>query len=203
MRMIVIVNYGIGNLRSVENMARKAGLACKVSSDPGEVKAADKLILPGVGNFGHGMDRLGSSGLLDPLNSFALEARRPVLGICLGAQIIGKASEEADRPGLGWVDMVCKRFPQEEGHAVPRIGWSQIDLVRPCPLFDSAGPDDRYYFVHSYYMICADRADVAAETEHSIRYVCVFNRDRIYGVQFHPEKSHRFGLALFRAFGDL
>lgn len=200
--MIVIVDYGVGNLRSVENMGRKAGLACTISSDPAELLAADKLILPGVGNFGHGMDMLRSSGLLRPLDEFALEKKRPVLGICLGGQIIGKASEEADRPGLGWIDMVCKRFPEQEGFAVPRMGWSEIDLVRPCPLF-AAGLEDRYYFVHSYYMECADRADVVAETEHSLRYACAVNHANIYGVQFHPEKSHRFGLALFRAFGGL
>ncbi len=201
--MIVIVNYGVGNLRSVENMGRKAGFLCKISSDPLEIKAADKLILPGVGNFGHGMDMLRSSGLLEALNWVALEARRPVLGICLGGQIIGKTSEESDRPGLGWLDMVCKRFPQADGFAVPRMGWSHIDLVRRCPLFPDVGADDRYYFVHSYYMVCAERADVVAESEHSVRYACVVNHDNIYGTQFHPEKSHRFGLALFRAFGNL
>jgi glutamine amidotransferase len=200
--MIVIVDYGVGNLRSVENMGRKAGLACKISSDPVEVCEAEKIILPGVGNFGHGMGRLRASGLLEPLNRVALEAKRPVLGICLGGQIIGKASEEADRPGLGWVDMVCRRFPQRDGFAVPRMGWSEIEIVRPCPLF-SPGPDDRYYFVHSYYMVCADPADVVAETEHSLRYACAVNHGNIYGVQFHPEKSHRFGLALFHAFGGL
>ena len=200
--MIVIVDYSVGNLRSVENMARKAGLPCRISSDPQEVAAADKLILPGVGNFGHGMDMLRASGLVEPLNRFALEARRPVLGICLGGQIIGKASEEADRPGLGWVDMVCKRFPHRDGFAVPRMGWSEIDLVRPCPLFPERG-GDRYYFVHSYYMLCAHREDVVAESEHSIRYACAVNHENVYGVQFHPEKSHRFGLELFRAFGQL
>ena len=202
--MIVIVDYGVGNLRSVENMARRAGLTCKISSDPDELKEADKIILPGVGNFGHGMDMLKSTGLRGPLDWFALEAKRPVLGICLGAQIIGKGSEEAEgSQGLGWVDMICKKFPKADGYAVPRTGWGQIEITRPCPLFPASGPDDRYYFVHSYHMVCADRADVVAETEHSLRYACVVNRDNIYGTQFHPEKSHRFGLALIRAFGGL
>jgi glutamine amidotransferase len=201
--MIVIVNYGVGNLRSVENMARKAGLACRISSDAEEVMAAEKIILPGVGNFGYGMDMLHKSGLVDPLNRFALEAKRPVLGICLGGQIIGKASEESDRPGLGWIDMACKRFPPADGFPVPRMGWSEITLERPCPLFPDARANDRYYFVHSYYMVCAEPGDVVATTEHSLRYACVINRDNIYGTQFHPEKSHRFGLRLIRAFGDL
>lgn len=200
--MIVIVDYGVGNLRSVENMGRKAGLACKISSDAAEVAAADKLILPGVGNFGHGMDMLRASGLVEPLDRFALEARRPVLGICLGGQIVGRASEEADRPGLGWIDMACRRFPPRDGFAVPRMGWSEIELKRPCPLFPERS-EARFYFVHSYYMECADPADVVAETEHSLRYACAVNRGNIYGVQFHPEKSHRFGLELFRAFGNL
>jgi glutamine amidotransferase len=201
--MIVIVDYGVGNLRSVENMGRKAGFACKISSDPIELREADKLILPGVGNFGHGMDRQRASGLVETLDRFALEAKRPVLGICLGGQIIGKASEESDRPGLGWLDMECRRFPEKAGFAVPRMGWSEIAQVRPCPLFAEAGAGDRYYFVHSYYMVCADSADIVAETEHSLRYACVVNHGNIYGTQFHPEKSHRFGLALFRAFGAL
>ena len=200
--MMVIVDYGVGNLRSVENMARKAGLACKISAAPQDVASADKLILPGVGNFGHGMDMLRASGLVEPLNRFAFEARRPVLGICLGGQIIGKASEEADRPGLGWIDMVCKRFPQKDGFAVPRMGWSEIELRRPCALFPDADAA-RYYFVHSYYMVCANAEDVVAESEHSLRYACAVSHANIYGVQFHPEKSHRFGLALFRAFGAL
>jgi glutamine amidotransferase len=201
--MNVIVDYGVGNLRSVENMARKAGLLCQISADPEAIRGADKIILPGVGNFGHGMDMLRSSGLLDPLNWFALEAKRPVLGICLGGQIIGKASEESDRPGLGWVDMVCQRLPQVDGFAVPRMGWGEIIPARSCPLFADAAEDDRYYFVHSYYMVCARPDDVVAESQYSIRYTCVVNHDNIFGTQFHPEKSHRFGLKLMRAFGNL
>jgi glutamine amidotransferase len=201
--MIVIVDYGVGNLRSVENMARKAGLICKISANPSDLESADKIILPGVGNFGHGMQMLRSSGFLEPLNRFALELRRPVLGICLGAQIIGKASEEADAPGLGWIDMVCKRFPKADGYPVPRMGWGSVEHTRSCALFPAPRPDDRYYFVHSYYMVCGDPADVIAEAEHSLRYACVIGHKNIYGTQFHPEKSHRYGLSLMHAFGSI
>jgi glutamine amidotransferase len=150
------------------------------------------------------MEMLKSTGLRGPLDWFALEAKRPVLGICLGGQIIGKGSEEAKgSEGLGWIDMVCRKFPRADGYAVPRMGWGQINITRPSPLFPEPQPDDRYYFVHSYYMVCADKADVVAETDHSLRYACVVNHGNIYGTQFHPEKSHRFGLALIRAFGSI
>lgn len=202
--MIVIVDYGVGNLRSIDNMLRKVGAPSKVSGDPGEIRSADKLILPGVGNFGYGMERLRATGLVDSLDWFALEARRPVLGICLGAQILGKGSEEAEGiPGLGWIDMYCHQFPASMNLPVPHMAWNTIELTHDTPLIPAVEDDTRYYFVHSYYMKCARSENVLARTEYGIRYTSAVCHENIFGTQFHPEKSHRFGISMMTGFAAL
>lgn len=201
--MIVIVDYGVGNLQSVANMFRKAGAKAKISGDPQDIAAADKLLLPGVGHFDYGMKMLRASGLVDSLNAFALEARKPVLGICLGSQILGKGSEEGEAPGLGWIDMECRRLPNGDGIRIPHMGWNEIDMQKDCALFADRQPDARYYFVHSYYMKTADPSDVVATAKHGIDFTCAVQRGNIYGTQFHPEKSLRHGLAVLRAFAKL
>jgi glutamine amidotransferase len=198
--MIVIVDYGVGNLSSVSNMLRKAGGDVAVSSDPGEILAADKLLLPGVGHFDHGMKMLNASGLREVLDRFALELRRPVLGICLGAQILGKHSEEGVESGLGWIDMKCRRFEAMPGIRVPHMGWNQISRKKPSLLLDHMEADARFYFVHSYRMICGEPEDVLATATHGVEFVCAVQRLNIAGTQFHPEKSLRHGLALMRSF---
>ena len=201
--MIVIVDYGVGNLQSVANMFRKAGAKAKISGDPRDLAAADKLLLPGVGHFDYGMKKLRESGLVDALNAFALEAKKPVLGICLGSQILGKGSEEGDAPGLGWIDMECRRLPSAEGIRIPHMGWNALDIQQESVLFADRQPDARYYFVHSYYMNCAREDDVVATARHGIDFTCAVQRGNIYGTQFHPEKSLRHGLAVLRAFAKL
>jgi glutamine amidotransferase len=198
--MIVIVDYGVGNLASVSNMLRKAGAEVCVSRDAGQIREAQKLLLPGVGHFDHGMNMLQASGLRPVLDEFALNTRRPVLGICLGAQILGKGSEEGRLPGLGWLDMACRRFPDMPGVRVPHMGWNQILRKAPSALLDSLAPDARFYFVHSFHMVCADPGDELASATHGIEFTCAVRRQNIWGVQFHPEKSLRHGLALMRAF---
>lgn len=201
--MIVIVDYGVGNLLSVSNMLRKAGGDVLISSDPSDVLVADKLLLPGVGHFDHGMKMLNASGLRDALDCFALDLRRPVLGICLGAQILGKASEEGRAPGLGWLDMDCRKLPSLPGIRVPHMGWNKIVFKKSSPLIDTLGEDARFYFVHSYHMVCADADDVLATAVHGIEFTCAVQRGNIMGTQFHPEKSLRHGLALMQAFVEL
>lgn len=201
--MIVIVNYGVGNLFSVQNMLRKAGAQASISCIPQEILAADKLLLPGVGHFDYGMKMLNQTGLRDTLDRFALELRRPVLGICLGAQILGLSSDEGDTSGLGWIDMRCRRLPAAPGLRVPHMGWNQVSLKHPSPLFANADTDARYYFVHSYYMECANVSDVVGTSQHGIEFTCAVQRANIYGTQFHPEKSLRHGFALMRAFAEL
>jgi glutamine amidotransferase len=201
--MIIIVNYGVGNLASVQNMLRKTGAQVSISSDPKEILAADKLLLPGVGHFDYGMKMLNHSGLRDTLERFALELCRPVLGICLGAQILGLSSEEGNTPGLGWIDMRSRRLPPASGLRVPHMGWNQVSLKRPSLLFADADTDARYYFVHSYYMECAEESDVIGTSQHGIEFTCAVQRANIFGTQFHPEKSLRHGLALMRAFVEM
>lgn len=201
--MIVVVDYGVGNLSSVGNMLRKAGADVCVSRDPAEIRRADKLLLPGVGHFDHGMKMLNASGLREAIDRFALELRRPVLGICLGAQILGKGSEEGDAPGLGWIDMECHRFEAMPGIRVPHMGWNQIVRKKPSPLLDQMAGDARFYFVHSYRMSCAQSEDVLATAAHGVEFICAVQRANIMGTQFHPEKSLRHGLALMRSFVEL
>ncbi|MFN8928775.1 MAG: imidazole glycerol phosphate synthase subunit HisH [Alphaproteobacteria bacterium] len=201
--MMVVVNYGVGNLSSVHNMLRKAGAEVIISDQPADILAADKLLLPGVGHFDYGMKMLNDSGLRAALDTFALELKKPVLGICLGAQILGKGSEEGTTSGLGWIDMVCKRLPAAEGLRVPHMGWNKIQRVKPTPLLDGMTEDARYYFVHSYYMECANKEDIAATANHGITFTCAVQRGNIYGTQFHPEKSLRHGLALMKALVEM
>lgn len=198
--MIVVVNYGVGNLSSVHNMLRKAGADVMVSDRPADIIAADKLLLPGVGHFDHGMKMLNESGLRSALDTFALELKKPVLGICLGSQILGKGSEEGGEAGLGWIDMQCKRLPPAAGLRVPHMGWNRIERAKPTALLENMSDDARFYFVHSYYMDCAHKEDIAATANHGINFTCAVQRDNIYGTQFHPEKSLRHGLALMKAF---
>lgn len=199
--MIVIIDYGVGNLRSVYNMLLKAGAKCKVSGQISDIKAADKLILPGVGNFGHGMQNLRSKSLLDELNEFVTVLKKPILGICLGAQILGKGSEEApDEIGLGWIDLYCRRFPESSNLRVPNMGWNQLELTREFQVLGEQKSESRYYFVHSYYMDCTDKQNIIAYTDYGLRFASVVCKENIIGMQFHPEKSHRYGLSIMQNF---
>lgn len=201
--MIAVINYGVGNSASVCNMLRKAGAKAKTTSDRNEILAADKIILPGVGHFDHAMQMLNESGLRGTLDRFAIELRRPTLGICLGAQILGKGSEEGKLSGLGWLDLSCMKLPATSGVRIPHMGWSEISVRRTSPLFRHAATDARYYFVHSYYMRCNNTEDTIAVARHGIEFTCAVQSRNIYGTQFHPEKSLRHGLAVLKAFAEL
>jgi len=201
--MIVVVDYGVGNLSSVGNMLRKARADVRISSDPVEIKRASKLLLPGVGHFDYGMKMLNESGLRDAVDEFALHLKRPVLGICLGAQMLGKGSEEGNTPGLGWIDMECHRLPSLPGIRVPNMGWAEVKRTKSSPLLDGQLEGARFYFVHSYYMRCVDDQNVIATATHGAEFTCAVQKDRIFGTQFHPEKSLRYGLGVMQAFAGL
>jgi imidazole glycerol-phosphate synthase subunit HisH len=201
--MIVIVDYGMGNLLSVANMLRKVGVRAAITSDPQEIARADKIVLPGVGAFDNAMQNIRDLGLLPVLNQKGLEERVPVLGICLGMQLLMRGSEEGDEQGLGWIPgEVCRfRFPAGHREKIPHMGWNVARATGPSCLFPGGEEEEaRFYFVHSFHVVCDDPADVLAYAHHGYDFPAAVQREHIRGVQFHPEKSHKFGMRLLRQF---
>lgn len=203
--MIVIVEYGMGNVGSILNMLKKIGVEAKTSSQPDDIRAATKLILPGVGAFDTGVTHLQQSGLIPILNERVLNANVKTLGICLGMQLLGSSSEEGVLPGLGWIQARTTRFvsTQEAPIKIPHMGWNVVAPRGTSTLFKNMEEDARFYFVHSYHVVCNDEADVAAVTRHGIECTAAVERGNIFGTQFHPEKSHRFGLSVLKNFVEL
>ena len=200
--MITIVDYGMGNLGSIRNMLKKVGAECEITGDPTRVEAATKLILPGVGAFDAGMSRLREAGLVPVLDELVLERKVPVLGICLGMQLMTQGSEEGVLPGLGWVPAQTVRFapPSDAGLKVPHMGWNVVHACKPSGLIAGAEAEERFYFVHSFHVRCRDREDVLLRANYGGDLDAAFEVGNIMGVQFHPEKSHKFGLRLLRNF---
>jgi len=201
--MIVIVDYNTGNLGSILNMFKKIGHKAAISADPQQVAAASKLVLPGVGAFDVGMLNLDKSGLIPLLNKRVVEDGVPTLGICLGMQLMASCSEEGKRTGLGWVDANVIRF---QSHAlssplkIPHMGWNRVLMRRPSPLTSELPDEPRFYFVHSYFVRCNRAEDVLLTTNYGETFDSAFQSGNVWGVQFHPEKSHKFGMALLRNF---
>lgn len=201
--MLAIVDYGVGNLGSIENMLKKIGCTSQITSDPEAIIAASKIILPGIGSFDHGMRSLRAMDFEGILRYKALEEKTPVLGICLGMQMLGLSSEEGSEPGLGWIDAACQRFGKEPWDArlkVPHMGWNSVKSQGGNPLLEGFDETPRFYFVHTYHLVCNDPSLVAGTTRYSTPFTSMVRQDNFYGAQFHPEKSHRFGLTLLRNF---
>jgi glutamine amidotransferase len=198
--MIVIVDYRMGNVGSILNMLRRLGADALISSQPDVVASAAKLILPGVGAFDTGMQNLEQSALVPVLNERVLGRGTPVLGICLGMQLLLPRSEEGTRPGLGWIGGEALRFQPNGALKVPHMGWNTVSAPRASRLLDGVAEDARFYFVHSFYVDCAVPDDVAGRTHYGHDFVSAIERGPIQGTQFHPEKSHRFGLQLLANF---
>jgi glutamine amidotransferase len=203
--MIVIVDYGIGNLASVLNMFKKIGVKdVVVSSDKEVIGKATKLLLPGVGAFDAGMTNLENSGLIPLLNKKVLEEKIPILGICLGMQLLTKRSEEGVKPGLGWIDAETLKFNLDPALKlkVPHMGWNYIKVNKKNPLIDTE-TKNRFYFVHSYFVKCFDESQSLATSNFGIDFTCMVNKNNIYGAQFHPEKSLKFGMKLLENFSKI
>jgi imidazole glycerol-phosphate synthase subunit HisH len=201
--MISIIDCGMGNVGSIANMLKKIGVHSAVTSDLEDIQASEKLILPGIGAFDQGMQSLTSRGLIEVLNRKVVEQKTPVLGICLGAQLITRGSEEGRLPGLGWIAADTVRFSRAAGNGnlkIPHMGWNYVDPASDDALLRDLPPQPRFYFVHSYHLRCDRDSDVIGWTEYRYRFASVVRHENICGMQFHPEKSHKFGLQLLRNF---
>lgn len=200
--MIVIVDHGMGNLGSVQNMLRKIGAEGVRTADPDVIRQADKLVLAGIGAFDGAADRLAELGLVDVLNELVLDRHVPILGVCLGMQLMARSSEEGSQVGLGWLDADVRRFSFAPGVSlpVPHMGWQEVEPTRLSPLFDLNDRDLRFYFSHAYHLVCHDPADVAATATYGYEFAAAVHRGNIMGTQFHPEKSHTFGAEIYRRF---
>ncbi len=200
---VVVVDYGIGNLGSIPNMLSRIGVDATISSDPAEIEAADRLILPGVGAFDAGMQNLVDRGLVGPLRTRVIDDGIPTLGLCLGMHLMFEGSEEGSLPGLGWLSGRVVRFqPQRMRHPrpVPNMGWLDAAVVRGDPVFQDLADEPRFYFAHSFHVAPANDDDVVATAEYGYEFPICVRRGNVIAAQFHPEKSHRFGLQFLSNF---
>lgn len=199
---VSVIDYGLGNLGSVANMFKRIGTEVRLISTPDEVAASDRVLLPGVGAFDHGMARLTETGLADALRDFAA-TERPFMGICLGMQLLLDGSDEGELPGLGLIPGRTKRFDAAPGLRVPHMGWNSISARRSDPLIAGVETGSRFYFVHSYRVVPARPDDTLAVTDYGGEFTSVMRAGSIMGAQFHPEKSHAFGMTLLTNFATL
>jgi len=201
--MIAIIDYGAGNIGSIANMLRRLGEPALITSNPDDIKKAHKLILPGVGNFDYGMSKLHESGLVEILNQKVLEDKTPILGICLGAQLMTQKSEEGKMTGFGWFDAEVKKFSfhdEQIGLRIPHMGWNYVTVRKESLLTKDLPAEPKFYFVHSYYLKPNNSEDILMTTNYGYDFASVLNHHHIYAVQFHPEKSHKYGLKIFQNF---
>lgn len=203
--LIGLINYGVGNLGSIQRMTEKAGGQSVLMSDVSELMHVKKIILPGVGHYSEGVRGLISSGFWEPLLEFANRESNSILGICLGMQLLCKHSEEGDVEGLGLVDANVKKFdfPNQPSLKVPHMGWNTLRTARENPLLPMDEEERRFYFVHSYKVVPNNPDISIGQCDYGGEFCAAFQQGNVFGVQFHPEKSHRFGMALMKHFVEL
>ncbi len=203
---IIIIDYKAGNILSVQNMLKKLGFKALISSDIEIIAQADKVILPGVGHFGYGMQQLSDLNLIDILHQKANIDKVPFLGICLGAQLLTQSSEESDKAGLGYFESKTIKFNSlKHPIKIPNMGWNEVYLLKKNNiLFHNLHPtESRFYFVHSYHFLSSNEEEILATANYGYNFTCALNKENIFGVQFHPEKSHKFGMTLLKNFLDI
>ncbi len=203
MNKLVIVDYGLGNLGSILNMFKRIGVEARITSNSNEIAEADKILLPGVGAFDNAMTRINESGLKEVLNTKAKVDKVPIFGICLGMQLLTRGSDEGVLAGLGWIDADTIKFPVMEGLKVPHMGWNMVIPSTPSKLTQSLPEESRFYFVHSYYVKVDKPENSILKANYGIEFDAAIQNENIYGAQFHPEKSHKFGMQLLKNFSEI
>ncbi|MEJ7737949.1 MAG: imidazole glycerol phosphate synthase subunit HisH [Chitinophagaceae bacterium] len=201
--MITIINYGVGNLTSIKNMLNRANVDSVITAEPEVISEADKLILPGVGSFDYGMEQLHKSGLVDTLNQKVVIDKTPILGICLGVQLFTEVSDEGKLPGLGWIKgqtVSFTRSPLTGNLKIPHMGWTDVFQYQQSKLFADMYEDPRFYFVHSYHLSIDNPVEVLVRARYGDEFAAGVERENIVGVQFHPEKSHKYGYKILENF---
>ena len=204
--MITIVNFGSGNVRAIANIYERLNISFKIADDPDTIKGAEKIILPGVGAFDQTMMSLDASGFRPVLEEQVLGRRIPVLGICVGMQILAKKSEEGELNGLGWINGEVKKIDKtllNNSPRLPHLGWNSIQVKKSNPLFENVEEERGFYFLHSYYFECSEDNDVLSTTLYGKDFASAVNHENVYGVQFHPEKSHQNGVNILKNFAEL
>ncbi len=204
--MIAIIDYGVGNVLAFVNMYLRLNIPVSVAKSVDDLMGVDKIILPGVGSFDHAMSQFNRSGMLEPIKHLVFQKEVPILGVCVGMQMLANSSEEGDLPGLGWIDGEVNKIDESQLSAelkLPHMGWNNISIAKRDPIFNDLEKDSAFYFLHSYSFCCNAESDILAVTEYGSSFQSVVSRNHIYGVQFHPEKSHNFGSQLLKNFADL
>lgn len=204
--MIGLIDYGVGNIRAFANIFKQLDVPHKICKSVSDLSDCDKVVLPGVGAFDHAMEKLQMSGMREKLDDMVLNQKVPVVGICVGMQMLAKRSDEGVSAGLGWIDGEVKKFDVSKikfKTHLPHMGWNDIHPTKQNPLMLGLENNAKFYFLHSYYFYCNREDDTIATADYGINYSCAVNKDNIYGVQFHPEKSHQYGIRLLKNFAEL
>lgn len=201
--MIAIIDYGVGNLNAFVNIYKKLSIPIIIAKTKADLEQSEKIILPGVGAFDYAIGKLNQSGMRETLDDMILNKKKPVLGICVGMQILAKSSEEGVLPGLGYIDATVKKLPEHTGVNLPHMGWNDVHPENNIPIFASLEQAPLFYFLHSYYFVCNNREDILATAYYGENFTCAAGSGNIFGVQFHPEKSHSYGIRLLENFSKL